>query len=329
MTSDIIVTLDDRVRLMSALLAATRYPEQAQHKRPHGTHAHARASRKYLAPFASHEAATTLQSLLEQGAPLEALFALALMLRPPDCAIDKPPRWMPSGWNEQICDFQTCAKLAQWWQHEDAAWSKALADTRAILETMSLKPFLQPFVGEIKERFVFVPSILYPTDQELAFRLGGDLVAIIPPRLAWGDSAPWPFHEDPAHIYRAAIMAYAAPLMNAYLRANAAKLDDIAQHPLPVSDALKAAYPHWADQFSMIFTAGVVAIYLEDHVSPAEANAFILMEKKVKGLDVLPGTVSVLRRYLADVDSGRYASLFDFLPGFSRQLRVAQRIVTL
>ena len=95
MTSDIIVKIDDRVRLMSALLAATRYPELSQQKKPHGTHAHARATKKYLTPQSAHAAATTLQTLLEQNSPMEAIFARAPVLRAPPYTVDKPARWMP------------------------------------------------------------------------------------------------------------------------------------------------------------------------------------------------------------------------------------------
>ncbi len=329
MTSDIIVKIDDRVRLMSALLAATRYPELSQQKKPHGTHAHARATKKYLMPQSAHAAAATLQTLLDQNAPMEAIFALALVLRPPQYTVDKPPRWMPPAWNDNLRDFESISQLAGWWQSESAVWQNALEQAQKMFANVTLKPFLKPFVGEIKERFIFMPNILYPTDQEIAFRLGSDLVAIVPPRLAWGDSPPWPFDEDPAHVYRAAIMAYGRLLMNSYLRANQVKVNEIAQTPLPISDALKAAHPQWADQFTALFVAGAVAIYLEDHVSHAEAKSYILMEKKVNGLDVLPGVVSVLRRYLTEREAGRYANLLEFLPVFPRQLRVARRIVTL
>ena len=72
-----------------------------------------------------------------------------------------------------------------------------------------------------------------------------------------------------------------------------------------------------------------MAIYLEDHVSQAEANAYVLMERKVRGLEVLPGVISVFRRYVTELENGRYQNLLDLLPNFSRQLRVANRIVTL
>ena len=325
-SSDISVKLDDRVRLMSAALAATRYPEQAQARRPHGTHAHARATRKLLADFADHEAVRALQTLIDQGAPLEAIFTLGLALHLPDGKIAKPPRWMPPHWNEQLAQFYADSALAGWWRSEAFAWEKSRTDATQVFENAYFKPFLQPYLGEIKERLIFIPNISYPTDYELGLRVGGDLVCIVPPRLAWGDSPPWPFNEDPAHVYRAALAQYGRMLVLAYLRDHAGEIDE---KPLPVTDQFKALYPTWGEQFAALFVAGAVAIYLEDHVSAAEANAYVLMERKVHGLEVLPGVISVFRRYVTELERGRYHSLLDLLPNFGRQLRVANRIVSL
>src|SRR5438067_1265670 len=125
-SSDVLVKLDDRVRLMSAVLAATKYPEKEQVGKPHGTHAHARATRKQMSAFVSHEAAQALQALSAQGAPLEAIFSLALMLRLPDGKIEKPPRWMPPHWDERLNHFYDDSHAAQWWASESAPWQKAL-----------------------------------------------------------------------------------------------------------------------------------------------------------------------------------------------------------
>ena len=73
-----------------------------------------------------------------------------------------------------------------------------------------------------------------------------------------------------------------------------------------------------------------VAIYLEDHVDEKEYRSYLLMEKKVRGMAILPGTVSVLRRFLQEKESSsKYSRLVEFLPIFPRQLRVAQKIVRL
>jgi hypothetical protein len=328
-TSDVTVKLDDRVRLLSAVLAASRYPDQAQERRPHGTHAHARATRKLLVPFKDHAAVGMVQNLLDQGAPLEALFTLVMAARFPEMTVERPPRWLPAGWSDAMADFYTRANLSGWWQEEDAAWQKAREDATKVLEKANFKPFLRPFVGDVTENLIFIPNISYPTNHEMGLRLVRDLVALIPPRLAWGDSPPWPYDEDPTHVYRAALAQYGHMLMMAYLRAHAQQVAEAAQTPLPVSDQFGVKYPTWTEQFTSLFVAGAVAIYLEEHVSKAEADAYLLMERKVRGMTILPGVVSVLRRYLGELEARRYQSLIDFLPLFPKQLRIAKKIVTL
>ncbi len=291
-------------------------------------------TRRILGDFTDHDAVRSLQALLDQGAPLEAIFTLALLLPFPEGKIEyperwTPPRWMPPQWDEQLLSFYADAKLADWWEIESAVWQKALDEATRMFERVNFKPFFQPYLGDIKERLIFIPNVLYPTDQELGLRVGGDLVCIAPPRLAWGDSSPWPFDEDPAHIYRAAIEQYGFILMDSYLRAHADQIIELAQSPLPVTDHYRTLYPTWAEQFAHLFVAGALAIYLEDHVSQAEASAYVLMERKVRGLEVLPGVISVFRRYNRELESGHYTSLLDLLPNFSRLLKVANRIVTL
>ncbi len=328
---DVMVRLDDRLRLMSALLAATNWPGQSQKKQPHGTHAHARATRKYLKDHLSHPAVLSLQGLLDQGAPLEAMFTFILCLSWPglELEIDVLPGWVPPRWIMELRDFIQQTAITDWWEREDAVWQKSQQEAARMFEHVNFKPFLEPFVGPVNENLVFVPNISYPTDQEIGVRIGNELLCITAPRLAWGDSPPWPFDEDPAHVYRAALSQYGRLLVMAYLRSHAPRLNDAAKTPLPVSDQFSAMYPSWEEQFTALWVAAAVAIYLEDHVSLAEAKAYVLMARKAQGMTILPGTVSVLRRYLTERTAGRYNNLLDFLPIFPKQLRVAKRIVTL
>lgn len=326
---DVSVKLDDRIRLMSALLAATDWPDKAQARKPHGTHAHARATRKHLADFKNHEAVQILQSFLNKNAPLEAMFTLVTRLSWPELKSDNLPSWVPPRWPKALLDFYERADLAGWWKKEEFAWHKSVSEATKMFSTVQFHPFLKKLLGDVQEGLVFVPNVAYPTDQEVGIRLGRNLVCIAPPRLAWGDSPPWPFDEDPVHIYRAALTQYGRLLLVAYLHAHPERLAEASQSPLPVSDQYQALVPKWEDQFINLFMAGAVAIFLEDHVSQAEANAFVLMERKVHGMALLPGVVSVTRRYIAELESGRYTELADFLPLFPKQLRVAKRIVSL
>ena len=117
--------------------------------------------------------------------------------------------------------------------------------------------------------------------------------------------------------------------MSSYLRAHAEQLGDPNENPLPITDKFRALYPTWTEQFANLFVAGAVAIYLEDHVSQAEANAYVLLERKMRGLEILPGVIHVLRHYLRELETGRYQTLLDLLPNFSRRLRIANKIVSL
>ena len=328
-TQDVSVRLDDRIRLMSAVLAATDWPDKSQERQPHGTHAHARATRKHVDAYKQHPAVLGMQSLLDEGAPMEAMFTLAVQFSWPMLDIDELPRWVPARWNEQLRDFYNVANLKAWWADEDTPWQNSITESEKVFKDVAFKPFLKPFLGDIAEELVFVPSISYPTEQEIGIRRDHELMCVTPPRLAWGDSPPWPFDEDAAHVYRSALSQFGRILMLAYLRDNAEVLAPVAGSVLPVSDQFRAKYPTWPEQFTNLFVAAAVALYLESHVSKAEANAYVLMERKINGMVILPGMVSVLRRYLSEYENGRYSSLLDFLPVFPKQLRVANRIVTL
>ena len=329
--ADVIVRLDDRLRLMSALLAATDWHEKTQKATPHGSHAHARATHKYLSEYQAHPATQTMQRLLDQGAPLEAMFTFVLCLSWPDLylELDVLPGWVPPQWLSDLRHFYADTDLAGWWQQEDAVWQASQEESQRMFKDIAFKPFLQSFLGEVDEDLVFVPNISYPTDHEIGVRMGHELLCIAAPRLAWGDSPPWPFDEDPAHIYRAALSQYGRLLLANYLRQHTDHVAEASKTPLPVSDQFNEMYPTWETQFTALFGAAAVAIFLEDYVSLAEAKAYVLMARKAQGMTILPGTVSVLRRYLSERDTGRYESLLDFLPIFPKQLRIAKRITTL
>lgn len=319
------VRIDNRVRLMSAVLAATKWPSSEQ-PRPHQ---HARTTTKRVAEFTHHPAVTGAQVLLDQGAPLEALFTYALKLSWPDLEDQHVPRWVPPKWNQHLKNYFTATNLETLWGEADSEWQKARQETDDILEKADFYGFLEPFVGQVVEQLIFVPNISYPVSRSIGVRIGGELVAIGPPRPAWGDNPPWPFNEDPAHIYSTALSEYARLLMLSYLRQHAEEVAPIAQKPLPIGDQFRAAYPNWGDQFTELFALGAVALFLEQSVAPHEAKAYVLLQHKMKGLNVLPGVVSVLRRYMSDYANNKYETFIKYLPNFPGHLRVAKTITTL
>lgn len=330
-TGDIEIRIDNRIRLMSAVLAVTDYPEKAQQAKPHGTHAHARATRKHLAEHSKHPIVQLTQIMLDKNVPVEALFTATQALDPQTFSAQTPlPDWLPRDWDAALRDFYTRAALAEWWSNEHFVWDKSEKETRKVFSGVSFKQFLHPYFGDIAEQFIFMPNLAFPSDREIGIRYNQELICITPPPLAWGDSPPWPYDEDTMlmHSYRATLVQYGRILLMSYLRANPEQVKSASESPLPVNDQFRAQFPSWEEQFTELFVNALVAMYLEEFVSEAEYKAFVLIEKKVRGMNILPGTVSVMRRYLQE-RGNKYNTLMEFLPLFPKQLRVAKRIVTL
>ncbi|MEL6406959.1 MAG: hypothetical protein AAFR81_21490 [Chloroflexota bacterium] len=330
------ILIDDRLRLMAAALAATDFMEKAQARKRHHAHVNARTTVTFMREkeLTTHPAIVSLQSMLDNGMPIEALFALAMYFQWPELKVPQLPDWVPAGWNEQLWDFYHKAELANHWQSTAKSWADARTESERVFGgkmQVHFKELLEQFVGEIKEEFVFAPNLLLPADREVGIRVGNQLISIVPPPLAWGESRPWPYDEETRlaeHTYPMALSQYARLLMLTYLRENADKLGDATEKDLPISDELKVQYPTWEDQFLALFKSAVVAIYLEDYMNPTEAKGFMLMEKRVRKMTELPGTVSVLRRFLQE-KGNRYDTLAEFLSVFPTQLRVAKKIVTM
>ncbi len=330
-TSDITVKIDDRIRLLSVALSATDHPEKAQQRKRHQPHAHARSTRKYMLDngYDSHPAVQGLQTMLDRNVPLEALFTLSMLFDWSDkLAIKALPPWVTENWNSNLWDLYETAKIQTYWADDNNVWSLAEAQASQVFQTVKYHEFLSPFVGDFDEHLIFMPNLLYPADENIGIRVGNDLVAITPPPLAWGDSPPWPFDEETLlnHSYRASLTEYGRLLLKAYFNKHPDALEQASQKDMPVNDNFKAEYPTWEEQFIALFVSASVAMYLEDYMNKAEAKSYILMEKKVRGMTILPGTVSVMRRYLQEVGN-RYENLIEFLPIFPAQLRVAKRIV--
>lgn len=326
------VTLDNRLRLIASALAATNFPETAQQRRRHHAHSHGRATIKYMSDngYKSHPAIQTLQTLLDQKTPIEALFTLAMQMHPTEFTLDETPAWMPEGFNLQLKDFYHTAKLEEYWKTHETSWENAEAQARKVFDNINFKSFLQPFLGDVKDTLLLMPNICYPADDELGIRVGDKLIAIVPPPQAWGDSPPWPYDEETnlTYTYRAALSQYTRILLTEYLRKHAEKVAEATEKELPVTDQFRALHPTWEDQFVWLFISAAVAMYLQHRVNEAEYKSYLLMEKKVRGMTFLPATVSVLNRFLQERTT-RYAGggLIDFLPIFPTQLRVAKKIV--
>jgi hypothetical protein len=131
------IRVDDRVRLMSAVLAATKWPEREQQVQRHRPHSHARNTTKRVERQKHHPAIEAAQVLLDKGAPPEALYTYSLKLTWPDMEDPYAPRWVPPKWNEQLKNYYQVAELEQWWKEEDEQWQKGREEAEKLISKVN------------------------------------------------------------------------------------------------------------------------------------------------------------------------------------------------
>lgn len=320
------IRIDNRTRLMSAVLSATTYPEKSQERQKHGVTLHARGTRKWVTENMHHPAVRALQILLDANISLEPIYGYALRLSWPGLETEDAPRWVPPKWNEQLLHFYELTKLSQWWDDEDEIWQNANRHLTEIFGKVDFYHFLEQFFGAIPEQLVLIPNASYPSDQNVGVHVSGELVAILPPRKAWGDSAPWPYDNDPVYVYQEALKVYIRLMLTAEFRNQPELVTSLSERALPVGEKFAALHPKWTDQIITLFTEGAVACFLEEAINPRESKAYIHMAQKVEGLTLLPGVIALLKRYQDEQKASKYPNFVAYLPTFIKQLRVARTL---
>lgn len=325
--SPVTVQIDDRIRLLSAVLAMTTWPEQEQDRYPHGVHAHAKATREYLAEDEYHPAVLAMQELMESGLSLDAIFSYAACLNWPGLrARGGVPEWAPRQWAAQLRDFMHRTRLRDFWEQEASVWEQAAEQARRALTGGDPLGLLSRFFGPLNAGMVFQPNLCYPSSQAIGFRWGKRLVAICPPRVAWGNNPPWPYDDAPAETYQEAFGVYTRVLLHEHLEQHPEETEQARRVKLPVPNTFRALYPEWFDQFAVLFISGVTALFLEQTFGKPEADAYIMMAHKAHRFEVLPSVVEVLRRYLEDQARGKYSVFAEYMPTFCTGLRVTEKL---
>jgi hypothetical protein len=264
------VSIDNRVRLAAAVLAASRWPEYEQAQEPHAVHPQARMTRQYVSDFAGHPAAETVNGLLDGGAFNLGDFFTAVLRS--DWPLLEPCETLPESYANgnflhQLADFYTDSAVAAFfWSDHTAVWEEAAQDLSKIFEGSKLPAFLGRLLGrELARQIVVVPNLSYPTLEAIAVETAESLYLILPPPRAYGESPPWPYREDPGWVVAQSCYALTEVLL---------------------ADSL--------DQRELMRHAAVT-LCLEEVVNPQEAMAYLVRARKQYHLPDLPAAVEKMR----------------------------------
>ena len=274
--SDVTISLDNRVRLVTAVLAAGHWPEMEQQQTPHAVHPHSKQTAYFVESAAGHTAVTGLNNGLARGITLADYFTAALRCSWPDFIPQEPlpPSLAGGAWVSSLPDFYRQTNLASFWQEEGEPWQTAYEELRGIYRNSKLPAFLRKLCGEELVRVVIVPTVVYPLLQPVLAETAAAIFMILPPAKAWGESPPWPFGDDPGWV----IAQSCFYLVQHFLAGTLAQMNE-------------------TQRGLLIYSA--VTLCLEEEFDEAEAMTYLVQKKKEQNLPRLPLAVELLRDYLA------------------------------
>ena len=258
------IVIDESLRLVTAVLAASEWPTIEQAQLTHAVDPHAKQTRQFLAGYATHPAVIWVNQVIERGESLDDVFT----------AVSQNVQ------QDAFADFKTRTGIEAFWQEHAAAWNEAKNDLTSIFENSQLPAFLNQISDDpITQTIRIMPNLVYPALSPVLVS-GFEAMTLIPPLpKAVGESAPWPYGEDPGWVQASVGL----------------RLVEFA-----LADTLETLP---ADQQALL-THAAVTVYLETAVDEGEAMAYMVRSKKQHKLPTLPLVVDELRAYLVG-DNGR------------------------
>ncbi|MBK8430018.1 MAG: hypothetical protein IPL28_01450 [Chloroflexi bacterium] len=277
--SPVTVSLDNRVRLLAAVLATSHWPELEQAQAPHAVHTQSKLTKLAMsAAFPEPPAATaTVNAALAAGVGLGDLFTAALCGRWPDFWEEEP---LPAtlSHTDLLRHLADCAAQVELetglWAEQEVVWHEAKADLEAIFHNTPLPDFLGRALGRpLTKAITIVPTLVYPMLNSAVAETAAHLTLIIPPPKAWGESPPWPYRDG-----HDVVLAETCRELLHHLLA-----DELRTRPAHEVELLKHA---------------AATLFLEEALTDGEGMSYLVRAKRQYSLPELPATVERLRPLL-------------------------------
>lgn len=327
--------IDERARTLSALFAATDWPEREQEPTPFGVHAQAASLRRHVASQRTHPAVAFLQRAFEEiTRDPRPYFGLALHLAWPECTPDEGsteyalalPELDAAELGEHMREFASAAGLQPYWAAHAPAWEAAVGEIGAHLEGVDLEAFLCSFFGNLNHDLVCIPNPLYPSQFALGIRTPATIYCLIHPRKAVGESPPWSYSADREHVLRLMVQEACEALLPSYLARHRDVVTATAGQAaeLPFASTFRARYPDWEQQLEQLITFAAMALFL-DLADPGAGDSFTFYEQRMRGLRALPVVVLLFKDYLEQQRAGKYAHVAEYLPRFVSDMKSTMR----
>ncbi len=289
--SELKVKVDDRARLVTAVLAASQWPDEEQAQLTHAVHPHAKQTRQFVSKFSSHPAVVGMNQSWLNGVELDTMFSAAARCQWPSF-LTSPRETLPrvlqiEGWTQSLAQFAKDTKIAtEFWPQHEAVWDAATAALRTIFPNDNLLAFIARITGNpIKQTVIIMPNLVYPALSPILATSNQQYYLLVPPPKAVGESPPWPYSEDPGWVVA---LASRQLLQNAFG-------EDLSQ---------------LEDEQAKIVIHAATTLCLEELLDEFEGQAYLLRRQKEEDLPTLPDAVEKMRDYLAKDGPKSISDLF-------------------
>jgi hypothetical protein len=283
------VKIDDRARLVTAVLAASDWPDEEQKQLTHAVHPHAKQTRQFAQKYRYHQAVRGVNEALLNGVTLEELFSTAVRCAWPTFEPAEPlPHLLKiERWARSLADFEHDTDIISFWDKHQQAWQEGVRALQGIFADGRVAAFFDRLTKTTANPWIVImPNIVYPALTAVLATTQDTFYLLLPPPKAVGESPPWPFDEDPPTIVATVCHHLSIRLMAEHLAELERPQRDLFRHAATIL-CLEAAF----DEF--------------------EAQAYQLRIKKAENLPTLPTTTGQLRRFMA----GEVANLADIFEG--------------
>ncbi|WP_420629828.1 hypothetical protein [Candidatus Leptofilum sp.] len=271
--STLSVAIDERMRLVTAVLAVSDWPVEEQNRLTHAVHPHAKQVRHFMQHFASHPAVNGVNEALLNGVNVADLFSAALRCTWPDFTpeADLPNVLKIEAWVASLAGFaQQTAVATDFWPQHTAVWQEAQTALVKIFNDGDLLAALGQLGDVAVTAVTLMPNLVFPALTPVVATADSTVTLLLPPPKAVGESPPWPFDEDPGWV----VATVAGQLAQHLLAADLNQLDE-AERPLAIHLATAHCLAQLLDEF--------------------EAQAYLLRAKKAHNLPQLPALFAQLQ----------------------------------
>lgn len=280
--SELTVRMDERVRLVTAVLAAGDWPQMEQAQERHAVHPHAKQTQHFVRPFAEHVAVRQADQLLAAGVSLEALFSAARRCSWPDFDVvgSLPPGKNIDAWPAALAAFaRDTGIVARHWQPHRAVWQEAVDDLSHIFAAGTLVSVLQRLrSAPIAQTLQVMPTLVVPMLTPVLATTASTCLLLLPPPKAVGESPPWPYREDPAWVVTRVSEQFVG-----YLLAD--------------------EWATFSERERVVRLRAAVSVCLTELFDEMEGMAYLVRSKKAYNLPELPAAAERLTEQLQQSDA--------------------------